>query len=77
MADDTQARVRELLAKRDSLVPRLSKGRERIRIEQDRGGDKLDYYFEFWLALLTDYEQTMDSLRKLGVSDDAEAAPSG
>lgn len=76
MADDTQARAQELLVKRDSLVPRMSKGRERIRIEQDRGGEKLDYYFEFWLALLTDYEQTMDSLRKLGVPDDAGVAPS-
>lgn len=69
MATNGAAKIQELLKHRDELAPRLRKGRERIRAEEERGGERADYLLEFWLTLLTDYEQTIDQLRALGVDE--------
>ena len=70
LGNDISAKTEALLQKRDKLLQRLRKGREVIRAEAEKGGgDRADQYFEVWLSLLTDYEQTMDELRALGVPD--------
>jgi hypothetical protein len=66
--------VEELLKRMIELEPRLRNGRERIRAEEEQGGDRADFLFEFWLTLLTDYEQTIDRLRKMGVCEETIAA---
>jgi len=66
---DREERIRQLIDKKDRLAGRLEKGRAAIRAEEARGGEKADFYFEYWLALLTDYEQTIDELRSLGAAD--------
>jgi hypothetical protein len=77
LATNGADKIQELLKRRDDLMPRLRKGRERIRLEQERGGERADYYLEFWLTLLTDYEQTIDQLRALGADEAAIAGESG
>ena len=69
MATNGADKIQELLKRRDDLLPRLQKGRERIRAEDERGGERSDYFLEFWLTLLTDYEQTIDQLRALGADE--------
>ncbi len=70
MNEEQTERVEQLLAKATTLAQRLDKGRGAIRGEEDRGSDRADLYFEKWLSLLTDYEQTVDELRRLGVGED-------
>ena len=67
---DQEARVEELLQKQDRLRQRLQKGREVLSSETDDGGEKADQHFEYWLTLLTDYEQSIDQLRALGVREE-------
>ncbi|MHB0876212.1 MAG: hypothetical protein ACYC5O_09230 [Anaerolineae bacterium] len=69
LATNGADKIQELLKRRNDLLPRLQKGRERIRLEDERGSERADYFLEFWLALLTDYEQTVDQLRTLGVDE--------
>jgi hypothetical protein len=69
LATNGADKIQELLKRRDDLLPRLRKGRERIRLEDERGGERSDYFLEFWLTLLTDYEQTIDQLRALGADE--------
>ncbi|NPV08868.1 MAG: hypothetical protein HPY83_13020 [Anaerolineae bacterium] len=63
-------RIEELLDKAATLAERLGKGRSVIRAEEEQGGERADYYFERWLSLLTDYEQTVDELRRLGAPEE-------
>ncbi|MGQ9555795.1 MAG: hypothetical protein ACUVWR_16980 [Anaerolineae bacterium] len=70
MSAGNDSRIAELLKKKETLWERLQKGRETIRTAQERGSERADYYFEFWLTLLTDYEQTIDQLRSLGVAEE-------
>ena len=70
MSTGNDNRIAELLKKKEALWERLRKGREAIRAAQERKSEKADYYFEFWLTLLTDYEQTIDQLRTLGVAEE-------
>jgi len=67
---DDAAKIEELLAKKATLCQRLRKGREVIRAEREKGGERADYFFEYWLSLLTDYEQTVDRLRDLGAAEE-------
>jgi hypothetical protein len=69
LATNGTDKIEELLKRRDDLMPRLRKGRDRIRVEEERGGERADYFLEFWLTLLTDYEQTIDQLRALGADE--------
>ena len=75
MSEDTAARIDELLKKKDTLWKRLQKGRETIRAEEGRNSGRADYYFEYWLSLLTDYEQSIDELRALGVAEEMLGGP--
>ena len=70
MSAPDDSRTAELLQKNNELWERLRKGRETIRTAQEKGSERADYYFEFWLTLLTDYEQTVDQLRSLGVAEE-------
>ena len=63
-------RAEQLLRKVSTLTERLDKGREVIRATADTDTDRADYYLEHWLGLLTDYEQTVDELRRMGVSEE-------
>ena len=74
MSEDEASAVEELLAKKATLCQRLRKGRKAIRSERERGGGRADYFFEVWLSLLTDYEETVDRLRRLGVPEEVIAA---
>jgi hypothetical protein len=71
LATAADSRVVELLKKKDELAERLRKGRDSIHAANEKGSDKADYYFEFWLSLLTDYEQTIEQLRKQGVPEES------
>lgn len=78
MGSSDEERTEQMLEKADSLADRLAKGRVAIRAESDT--DRADYYFERWLALLTEYEQTIDELRRMGVPEErvsASGKPSG
>lgn len=77
MATNGTDKVQELVRRRNELLPRLQKGRDRIRMEDERGGERADYYLEYWLTLLTDYEQTVDRLRALGVGEEQVLAEPG
>lgn len=70
MNANESSRTEELLSKAGTLAGRLHKGRAAIRAEEVQGGERADYYFEHWLSLLTDYEQTVDELRRLGTPED-------
>jgi hypothetical protein len=63
-------RVEELLEKAAVLATRLQKGRAAIRSEEAEQGERADYYFERWLSFLTDSEQTVDELRRLGAPEE-------
>ena len=65
---DEEGRAEQLLERAQNLADRLAKGRGAIRAETDT--DRADYFFERWLALLTEYEQTLDELRRLGVAEE-------
>jgi hypothetical protein len=69
MAAERDELVQELLQRQGTLWERLRRGIEAVRAEQLRGSERADYYFERWLSLLTDYEQTIDKLRELGVDE--------
>lgn len=72
MTTNDGERAEQLLQKADILADRLRKGRVAIRAETQT--ERADYYFERWLALLTEYEQTVDELRRLGVPEERVAA---
>ena len=71
MVTGADTRVAELLKKKDELAERLRKGRDSIQVAAEKGSDKADYYFEFWLSLLTDYEQTIEQLRAHGAPEES------
>ncbi len=60
-----EERVGELLESAAALAGRLEKGRAAIGAEPDT--ERADWYFERWLSFLTEYEQTIDELRRMGV----------
>lgn len=76
MSETTGGRIAELLVKKDELEERLRKGRDTIHAAEDKGSERADYYFEFWLSLLTDYEQTIEQLRALGAPEESLARTS-
>lgn len=70
MSASQEERAGQLLAKVSNLADRLEKGRAAIQEAVDADTDRADYYFERWLGLLTDYEQTVDELRRMEVPED-------
>lgn len=67
---EREGQIESLLSKAGALAARLDKGRAAIQTAQANDSERADFYFEHWMAILLDYEQTVDQLRRLGVSDE-------
>ncbi len=66
-----------MLQRAAGLAQRLENGRAAIGREADT--ERADYYFERWLALLAEYEQIIDELRRMNVPNERlmAAVPDG